>query len=55
MKCKDCPYHYKTEEDLFPCCHCDMPEGWAPCEQEEDYDTEDTDDEYYDRGEEEND
>ena len=42
MKCKDCPYCYKTEDDRFPCCHFDGPEGWAPCEQE-DYETEDTD------------
>ena len=42
MKCKDCPYCYKTEEDDFPCCHFEGPKGWAPCEQE-DYETEDTD------------
>lgn len=31
MKCTNCPYHYKTEEDLFPCCHCDLPEDWYEC------------------------
>lgn len=35
MKCTDCAYHYKTENDQFPCCHFVGPNGWAPCEQEE--------------------
>lgn len=35
MKCTECGYHYKTEKDAYPCCHFDGPEGWAPCEQEE--------------------
>ena len=35
MKCTECGYHYKTEQDEYPCCHFDGPEGWAPCEQEE--------------------
>ena len=39
MKCKDCPYHYKTEDDRFPCCHFEGP--WnAPCEEDE-YESED--------------
>lgn len=33
--CENCPYHYKTEDDRFPCCHFEGPEGWAPCEYEE--------------------
>ena len=37
MKCIDCPYHYKTEDDSFPCCQFEGPVGWAPCEQEEEY------------------
>lgn len=28
----NCGYYYKTEEDDFPCCHFDGPDGWAPCE-----------------------
>lgn len=42
--CEMCPYHYKTEDDRFPCCHY---EGtWeAPCEQDEEYDTPDCDEE----------
>ena len=40
--CAKCGYHYKGEDDRFPCCHFEGPEGWAPCEQE-DYETEDTD------------
>ena len=43
MSCKDCPYHYKTEEDNFSCCHFEGPNGWAPCEQEVEYYEEDED------------
>ena len=43
MSCKDCPYYYKTEEDNFPCCHFEGPNGWAPCEQEGDNYEEDED------------
>lgn len=43
MCCKDCGYHYKADGDKYPCCHFYGPEGWAPCEQEEDYDTPDYD------------
>lgn len=44
MKCTDCPYHWKDENDNFPCCHFD---GWeAPCEIEDDYE-EDLDAEGY--------
>ena len=28
----NCGYYYKAEEDDFPCCHFDGPNGWAPCE-----------------------
>ena len=35
MICKECPYCYKTENDKYPCCHFEGPEGWASCEQEE--------------------
>lgn len=41
MKCTECGYHYKTEEDEYPCCHFEGPEGWAPCEQEEEGEEED--------------
>lgn len=42
MKCIDnCGYYYKTENEKFPCCHCDLPIGMAPCEQEDE--TEDAD------------
>lgn len=43
MKCADCPYHYKTEDDSFPCCQFEGPVGWAPCEQDEEYYEEDED------------
>ena len=41
MRCKNCVYHYKTEDDDFPCCHFEGP--WkAPCEyEEEEYESED--------------
>ena len=35
MKCVDCPYYWKDENDDFPCCHFDG--LWeAPCEIEDD-------------------
>lgn len=40
MKCTECGYYYKTEEDEYPCCHFEGPEGWAPCEQEEEFEEE---------------
>ena len=43
MKCIECGYYYKTEEDRYPCCHFEGPEGWAPCEQEEDIEEEEPD------------
>ena len=51
MKCTECGYYYKTEEDEYPCCHFEGPEGWAPCEQEEDEETEDIDEEEFDEEE----
>ena len=39
----NCGYYYKAEEDDFPCCHFDGPNGWAPCEYD-DYEEEDDDD-----------
>ena len=35
MKCIDCCYHWKGEDDKFPCCHYDAPFP-APCEEEDD-------------------
>ena len=34
-RCENCGYHYKDDDDRFPCCHFEGPEGWAPCEQDE--------------------
>lgn len=31
----NCGYYYKTENDVFPCCHFEGPDGWAPCEEED--------------------
>lgn len=33
--CENCPYHYAVEDERFPRCHFEGPEGWAPCEWEE--------------------
>ena len=35
MKCSECGYHWQEEGEQFPCCHFNGPEGWAPCEYEE--------------------
>ena len=35
MKCIDCGYYYKEEDDDFACCHFVGPIGWAPCEDED--------------------
>ena len=31
----NCGYWYADEGEKFPSCKCDLPEGWAPCEVEE--------------------
>lgn len=36
----NCGYWYADEGEKFPSCHCDLPEGWAPCEVEENSDEE---------------
>lgn len=43
--CENCPYHYAAEDERFPRCHFEGPEGWAPCEWEEE-DCEEEDEEY---------
>lgn len=40
MKCRDCVYYYKNQDDDFMTCHCNEPEGFSPCEQEDDDDDE---------------
>lgn len=37
MKCTDCPYHWKDENDRFPRCHFESLGTWdpAPCEIDE--------------------
>lgn len=40
MKCTECGYFYKAEVDKYPYCHFEGPEGWAPCEQEEEVEEE---------------
>lgn len=41
MKCVDCPYHWKDENDRYPCCHYGASDGYAPCEVDEPFETED--------------
>lgn len=46
MKCTDCGYHWKDENDEFPCCHYDAPFP-APCEQEyDDFELEEDDEDF---------
>lgn len=42
MKCSDnCGYYWKEEDEKFARCHFEGPDGWAPCEQEDnDYESE---------------
>lgn len=42
-KCENCGYHWKEEDEKFPCCHFEGPVGWAPCEQDE-YEEDESDD-----------
>lgn len=37
MKCENCNYYYHADGDFFPfpTCHCEEPEGYAPCEIED--------------------
>lgn len=46
IDCSNCGYHYKGENDRFACCHFEGPEGWAPCEQDEEQDEEEEEDRY---------
>ena len=47
MKCLNCNYYWVDEGEEYPRCHCDEPEGNAPCELDEDVETEDIDEEDY--------
>jgi hypothetical protein len=48
IDCSNCGYHYKGENERFACCHFEGPEGWAPCEQDEEQDEEEEDRYTYD-------
>lgn len=43
MKCVDCPYYWKDENNDFPCCNYRWNDGYAPCEvnEAEEYEEED--------------
>ena len=36
----NCGYYWQEEGEKFPSCHFDGPDGWAPCEVEENSDEE---------------
>lgn len=38
MKCVDCAYYWKDEKEDYARCHFEGPDGWAPCEQDDDID-----------------
>lgn len=40
IKCVDCPYYWKEENEKTPHCHYTYDDGYAPCEVD-DYETED--------------
>lgn len=51
MTCTDnCGYYWKEEGEAFPRCHFEGPDGWAPCEQGDEYydDEAENDSIYYD-------
>ncbi len=35
MRCTDCGYCWKEQNEDYARCHFEGPDGWAPCEQEE--------------------
>lgn len=43
MKCSDCCYFWKEEDENYPSCHWESraPSDAPPCEEENDYDEED--------------
>ena len=51
MKCIDCNYYWVDEGEKYPRCHCTESEGNAPCELDEDEETEDIDEEGEDENE----
>ena len=52
MKCIDCNYYWVDEDEKYPRCHCTESEGNAPCELDEDEETEDIDEEEFNEDEE---
>lgn len=34
-RCEMCGYYWKEDEERYPCCHFEGPDGWAPCENDE--------------------
>lgn len=46
MKCTDCPYYWKEENEEFADCHYRWNDGYAPCEVEDRYEEPDEEDFY---------
>jgi len=51
MTCKECGYCWKEECEKYAHCHFEGPEGWAPCEQEEEYEEEEDEEDDEDEAE----
>ena len=51
MKCIDCNYYWVDEGEKYPRCHCTESAGNAPCELDEDEETEDINEEGEDENE----
>ena len=34
----NCGYYWQEDNEKFPSCHFDGPEGWAPCEYDDEQD-----------------
>ena len=32
IRCAYCGYHWQDSDEDYPSCHYEGPEGWAPCE-----------------------
>lgn len=41
MTCAYCGYYWQEQDEDYPYCHYVGPNGWAPCEQEDNNEPED--------------
>lgn len=40
MTCANCGYHWREDNEDYPCCHYEGPDAWAPCAYEDAYEDE---------------